>query len=261
VTFSILCLGAWQAFAEEYKPTYAVNAYSLNFTNGYMAYFEEIDDSMKRIDTSGYVSGVYDNSVPRKLLYEIKYDLSDLLNPKHHIFSSTGTHHVEFYSLADFEAIYHLIRFYELGKVKKEINIMDYIEDKEALELQFWGLQWYEYFNHDYINDILHIETMDGQYISFNIFTGEMIYRSDKSPFDEIAVGSTVIVSAGLYYGRKVSDWVVHYDRVPIWVRCTPHVVSRIEGDRVLLGAENGINSWVSKNGVIKYVDDTIFNR
>ena len=64
-------------------------------STGYMAYFELVCWYGELTDTTGLVTGVYDNSEPRQLLYEISSYAEttfDCINIFH--ISSTGTHHV-----------------------------------------------------------------------------------------------------------------------------------------------------------------------
>lgn len=53
---------------------------------------------------------------------------------------------------------------------------------------------------------------------------------------DPLVVGNQVMVTGNQYSTGKT---------IPLWVKTVPHVISRLSGDKALLGEIGGINSWV----------------
>lgn len=58
----------------------------------------------------------------------------------------------------------------------------------------------------------------------------------------QIAVGSMV---------RIVGDYYSTGEKIPAWVKATPHKVTQVKPTKVLLGGEGGINSWVNTADVV----------
>ena len=105
----------------------------------------------------------------------------------------------------------------------------------------------------DYVNDILHVRFSGVRNLAFCIYTGEMI-EPPAIPSGEIAVGSTVIITAERYYCRYGSG-MVRGDIIPIWLRSIPHIVLEDNRSYFLLEAENGIRSQVERSEVMIYAD------
>ena len=61
-------------------------------------------------------------------------------------------------------------------------------------------------------------------------------------PNNDIAIRSIVKVTGEKYVTGQI---------IPAWVKNTSHIVSKIDGNKVLLGADNGINSWVYLNDIV----------
>lgn len=237
----------------------------LIFPNGNMVYFQRVDDSGNDIDTSGYVSGVYDNSVPRKLLYEIDYTFGDVGAGKSYIFSSTATHHVEYQYIDGSVFISNLnkpvLKFYEYGQLKKEHTLANLIQDSDKIIGTSNGLLWIESSNYDIINGILEIQTKDNLYYAFDIYTGKILYSSSTDPLLQktISIGSEVVITGShYYYESSENDLYDNAMPIPIWVKCMSHTVTKIDGNKVLLGGKNGINSWVYKDSLIIYDPDIL---
>ncbi|MFV0399695.1 MAG: hypothetical protein ACK5LX_03630 [Oscillospiraceae bacterium] len=164
----------------------------------------------------------------------------------------------------DFESTYTEIRgdfpglyFYHKDKLLKKYDISELIVGK-LLEGEYEyttdGVFWIEDSFIDYANSLYYLRTKDDIYMVFDMTGGEMIYRSKTPIFgaDNFQPGDPVVIAG------KYSSYIVAGEEsflsVPLSVRAVPHTVSQVSGDYVLLGAGNGINSWVLKS-------DLIYNR
>ena len=73
-------------------------------------------------------------------------------------------------------------------------------------------------------------------------------YDFVQSEVDRQMAGDTTI-KAGVYV-KLVTTRYADGTRIPTWVKKKVHKVTKVDGNKVLLGSPDGINSWVSINGV-----------
>jgi len=240
---------------------------SLFPNTGYMAYFEAISTFGDQTNTSGYITGVYDNAEPRQLLYRIyDYGAQSIMNLRFHYISSTGTHHAKLYSryfgflnYRDRQAFFEtgiVLRFYEMGVPYRQWRVSDLVDDVQSMQypsplppIGGWHLAG-GVFN--YVHDILHISTLEGRAFAFCIYTGEKLERPENMPSGAIEVGSMVIITAQRYFN---SDETPFGEDIPVWLRMIPHVVLEDNGTHFLLEAEDGVRSEVCVHGVRMYAD------
>lgn len=248
ILFIALQFGTIQTFAES---GFYHDPERIYFPNGNMAYFEAVDETLEKIDLSGYTSGVYNNENPRKLIYKIDYNFSNLFNRISYIFSSDGFCYIRFWSHPYYEDSV-VIEVFKDGVLIKEYVLSDFIADADALEYTTAGVEKWEVSRFiDDVNNVLFIETIENRHFGIDMYTGDVLYEFRKSPFTEVEIGDTVIITDSFYYNQSNDPTKIQL--IPRWVKCIPHTVSNIEEDRILLGAENGINSWVDKDGAIPY--------
>lgn len=197
---------------------------------------------------------VYDNQ--SQLLYEFEYSFKYVFH--RYLFSSDGTHFVRLINISPDADIHHLesstaLMFFSYGQLVKQYFIGEFVSGDEIVGSPS-GVVWMDLDQdpiHDMVNDILHIETVNDQYISFDLYNGDILHQSDTSPFSEVHVGSQVVIVSTVYHSSGFSN---EYTDIPNWVRAKPHTVVQLEKNRVLLGGKDGINSWVGITGVIPYI-------